>query len=165
MKTKLKLAQFGLGPIGLETLKLVATKPWAEVVGGIDIAADKIGKDLGKLTESKELRGCRVYRSFEELLAVARPELIFHTAVSRFKLAFAQLEPIAQQGISVLSSCEELVFPQLREPKLAAQLDRICKRTGARIMGTGVNPGFVMDMLPLVLTSASREVRGVHVQR
>jgi 4-hydroxy-tetrahydrodipicolinate reductase len=68
-------------------------------------------------------------------------------------------------GISVVSSCEELLFPQLREPQLAAKLDRICKKSGARVIGTGVNPGFVMDLLPLCMTGVSREVRAVHVQR
>jgi len=64
-----------------------------------------------------------------------------------------------RRGINVVSSCEELLFPQLREPRLAARLDRICRKAGARIVGTGVNPGFVMDLLPLCLTGVSGEVR------
>ena len=163
--SKIKLAQFGLGPIGLETLKLAATKPWAKVVGGIDIDPAKVGKDLGELTRVKTLRGLRVYPTLEKLIAAEKPDIIFHTAVSRFKAAFEQIEPMARSGISVVSSCEELLFPQLREPGLAAQLDRTCRKHGARVIGTGVNPGFVMDVLPLCMTGVSREVRAVHVQR
>jgi 2,4-diaminopentanoate dehydrogenase len=162
---KLKIAQFGLGPIGLETLKLVATKPWAEVVGGIDIDPAKVGKDLGELTGTTALARCRAYASLQELVAHAKPHIIFHTAVSRFKDAFAQIEPMVQLGISVVSSCEELLFPQLREPKLAAKLDQLCSRAGARAVGAGVNPGFVMDVLPLCLTGVTSNVRAVHVQR
>ena len=162
---KIKIAQFGLGPIGLETLKLAATKPWAEIVGGVDIDPAKIGQDLGALTRNRDLRGRQVRRSLEELVARNRPDVIFHTAVSRFKDAFAQIEPMARRGISVVSSCEELLFPALREPALAAKLDRVCKKAGARVVGTGVNPGFVMDLLPVCLTGVSREVRAVHVQR
>ncbi len=161
----MKIAQFGLGPIGLETLKLAATKPWAQIVGAIDIAPEKVGQDLGQLTQIQALRGRRVYRSLEELLAKAKPDLIFHTAVSKFKAAFAQIEPMASQGISVVSSCEELLFPPLRDPKLAAALDRICKKSGARVIGTGVNPGFVMDLLPLCLSGVSCTVRALHIQR
>ena len=135
---KIKVAQFGLGPIGLETLKLAATKPWAEIVGGIDIDPAKIGKDLGELTGIKALRRRLVYGSLKELVAHAKPDIIFHTAVSKFKDAFTQIEPMARQGISVVSSCEELLFPELREPKLAAKLDQVCKRAGARVVGTGV---------------------------
>ena len=162
---KISIAQFGLGPIGLETLKLAARKPWAEIVGGIDIDPAKIGQDLGVLTGMKSLRGRRVWGSLEELVARGQPDVVFHTAVSRFKDAYAQIEPMARRGISVVSSSEELLFPRLREPKLAAKLDKLCRKTGARIVGTGVNPGFVMDVLPICLTGVSQGVRAIHVQR
>jgi hypothetical protein len=162
---KLKIAQFGLGPIGLETLKLAATKPWCAIVGGVDIDPAKIGKDLGQLTGIPSLRRRKVYPTLDALVAAAKPDIIFHTAVSKFADAFVQLEPMARRGISVVSSCEELLFPQLRQPKLAAKLDALCRRTGARIVGTGVNPGFVMDLLPVCMTGVSRTVTAVHVQR
>jgi 4-hydroxy-tetrahydrodipicolinate reductase len=165
MSGKTKIAQFGLGPIGIETLKLAASKPWAEVVGGVDIDPAKVGRDLSEVTGLKNLRGRSVYSSVDELLAAVKPQLIFHTAVSKFKAAYPQLEPIARRGINVVSSCEELVFPALREPKLAAKLDRLCRSSGARVVGTGVNPGFVMDVLPLCFSMVSREVRAVHVER
>jgi 2,4-diaminopentanoate dehydrogenase len=160
---QIKIAQFGLGPIGIETLKLAATRPWAEIVGGVDIAPEKTGRDLAELAGTEALRGRRVYRSVAEL--PEQPDLVFHTAVSNLRAAFEQIEPLARRGISVVSSCEELLFPQLREPVLASRLDRICRKSGARVVGTGVNPGFVMDVLPLCLTGVSREVRAIHVQR
>ena len=143
---KIRIAQIGLGPIGLETLKLAAGKPWAEIVGAVDIDPAKIGQDLGVLTRQKRLRGRQVWGSLEDLVHYEKPDLIFHTAVSRFKDAFAQIEPMARRGISVVSSCEELLFPRLREPRLAAKLDKVCKKSGARVIATGVNPGFVMDV-------------------
>jgi len=164
-KMKLRVAQFGLGPIGLETLKLAASKPWIEVIGGIDLDPAKVGEDLGELIGEKKLKGRKVYSSLSYLLRHKTPDIVFHTAVSKFKTAFMQIEPIARRGISVVSSCEELLFPQLREPRLAALLDKICKKSGARVIGTGVNPGFVMDLLPVFMTGVSRNVRAIHVQR
>jgi hypothetical protein len=162
---KIKIAQFGLGPIGIETLKHAATKPWVEVAGGIDIDPAKIGQPLAQLTGDPALRGAGVYRSLEELVAKTRPDVIFHTAVSKLKDAYAQIEPIVRAGISVVSSCEELLYPQFREPELAGKLDRACKAGGARLLGTGVNPGFVMDVLPLCLTGVCRNVSAIHIQR
>jgi 2,4-diaminopentanoate dehydrogenase len=162
---KIRIAQFGLGSIGLETLKLAAGKRWADIVGGVDIDPAKIGQDLGMLTGMKRLRGRRVWGSLEELIVRGRPDLVFHTAVSKFKDAFTQIEPMARRGISVVSSSEELLFPRLREPKLAAKLDKLCRKTGARVIGTGVNPGFVMDLLPICLTGVSRVVHAIHIQR
>jgi hypothetical protein len=162
---QIKVAQFGLGPIGLETLKLAATKPWAKIVGGIDINPAFIGKPLAKITGDKKVGPAKVYRSLEELLQVAKPDVIFHTAVSKVSTAYPQIEPIVRRGISVVSSCEELLYPALREPKMAAQLDAACRAGGARVLGTGVNPGFVMDVLPVCLTGVCRDVQAVHVQR
>ncbi len=162
----MKIAQFGLGPIGIETLKLAATKPWVEIIGGIDIDPAKIGKSLGELTGLPALAQAKVYRSLDELLAGAgKPDVIFHTSVSKIKAACDQIEPMARHGISVVSSCEELLFPSLRDPAAAAQLDATCKQFGARVLGTGVNPGFVMDVVPICLTGVCRSVKAVHVQR
>ncbi len=160
---KIKVAQFGLGPIGLECLRLAAAKPWAEVVGGIDIDPAKIGRDLGELTHVRSLRGRSVCRSLDELPAL--PDVVLHTAVSQVRAAFSQIEPLARRGISVVSSCEELLFPRWREPKLAERLDRVCRASGTRVVATGVNPGFVMDVLAVCLTGVCRAVRAVHVQR
>ncbi len=165
MSKRVKIAQFGLGPIGLETVKLASTKAWAEVVGGIDNAPEKAGRDLGELTGTRGLRGRHVYASLEQLLEDAKPDVLLHTAVSRFRAAYPQLEPIVGHGINVVSSCEELLFPRLREPRLASRLDRLCQRSGTRVVATGVNPGFVMDVLAVCLTGVCRQVRAVHVQR
>ena len=163
---KIKIAQFGLGPIGIETLKLAATKPWIQILGGIDIDPAKVGKSLGELTGLPALTGAKVFHSLDELRAAAgKPDVVFHTSVSKIKAACEQIEPMARHGISVVSSCEELLFPSLRDPKAAAQLDATCKKHGARVLGTGVNPGFVMDVVPVCLTGVCRSVKAVHVQR
>ena len=163
MKRVLKVAQFGLGPIGQECLKLVATKPWARVVGAIDSDPAKVGKDIRALCGIPHLKPLRVCGAVPELRE--KPDLIFHTAVSRLDSAFSQLVPILARGINIVSSCEELLFPQLRWPRLAARLQVACRRSGARLLGTGVNPGFVMDLLPLVLSGVTRRIDAIHVQR
>jgi 2,4-diaminopentanoate dehydrogenase len=161
---RMKIVQFGLGPIGLETVRLATTKPWAEVIAAVDYAPDKAGRDLGQLTGIAALRGKRVLASLGAL-GRQKPDLVFHTSVSRFQAAFAQLEPLARMGVNVVSSCEEMLFPALQEPVLARKLDKLCRRTGARMVATGVNPGFVMDILPLSLIQVAREVEAIHVQR
>ncbi len=162
---KIKIAQFGLGPIGVETLKLAATKPWVEIIGGIDIDPAKIGKSLAEVTGVASLSGAKVFASLDDLLRVGKPDVIFQTTVSKIKAALAQVEPMVRAGISVVSSCEELLYPPLREPELAAEFDQLCKKHGARVLGTGVNPGFIMDVIPVCFTGVCRNVTAVHVER
>src|SRR5712672_2147456 len=111
---KIRIAQFGLGPIGIETLKLAATKPWADIIGGIDIDPAKVGKSLAEITGNTALSNAKVFRSLDELLASGKPDVIFQTSVSKLKAALAQVEPMVRAGINVVSSCEELLYPALR---------------------------------------------------
>ena len=163
MKRKIKVAQFGLGPIGIECLKLLALQDWVRIVGVVDIDQQKAEKQLYALPRRKSLRGIHAVTSLDQLRET--PDLVFHTAVSSFRTAYDQLVPIVRRGINVVSSCEELVFPRLREPQLAARLNQICRRSAARVVATGVNPGFVMDLLPLCLSGVSHAIRSIHVQR
>jgi len=163
---RIKVAQFGLGPIGLESLKLAATQAWLEIVGGVDIDPAKIGRSLTELTGVTGLEKTKVYGSIAELTAAAaKPEVILHTASSSAAASLAQVRPALEQGISMASTCEELIFPRLKTPELADEYDALCRRTGARVVGTGVNPGFVMDILPICLTGVNRRVDSIYVER
>lgn len=162
---KIRIAQFGLGPIGLECVRLAAEKPWAELVGGVDIDPQKIGRPLGDVAGIALPETARVYGTFDELLRVARPDVVLHTAVSRFAQVVPQLEPIVRAGVSVVSSCEELLFPQLKFAAGAKAFDELCRKYKARVLGTGVNPGFVMDTLAICLTGVCRGVEKIEITR
>lgn len=162
---RIKIAQFGLGPIGIESLRLAATRFGLEIVGGVDIDPAKIGRPLSELTGVDALSGARVHGSLGELLAAARPDVILHTAGSGAAGAFEQLRPALEAGISAASTCEELIYPALKTPAITGEYDALCRRSGARVVGTGVNPGFVMDVLPITLTGVSRRVDSIYVER
>ena len=162
---KIRIAQFGLGPIGIECIRLAAEKPWVELVGGVDIDPKKIGRPLGDVAGIALSESARIHGSFDDLLRAARPDVVLHTAVSRFSAAAPQLEPIVRAGVSVVSSCEELLFPQLKAASAAKGFDELCRNHGARVLGTGVNPGFVMDTLALCLTGVCRAVERIEVTR
>lgn len=161
---KIKVVQFGLGPIGLESIALASTQGWIEIVGGVDVAPDKAGRSMAEVTGNAAIPGL-VHPSMDELLKATTPDVILHTASSSAAATLAQVRPAIERGISVASTCEELIFPQLKTPAVAAEYDELCRKTGARVVGTGVNPGFVMDLLPIVLTGVSRQVNSIYVER
>lgn len=162
---RIKVAQFGLGPIGVESLKLAAQQPWLEVVGAVDHDPSKVARPLTEITGLGQLDGLRVTRDLEALFRETPPEVILHTASSSVTATLAQMRPALEFGVSVASTCEQLIFPALKEPALAQEYDALCRHTGARIVATGVNPGFVMDVLPIALTGVSRRVESIFVER
>jgi 4-hydroxy-tetrahydrodipicolinate reductase len=161
----LRIGQFGVGSIGIESIRLAASKPWAEVVGAVDVDPAKIGRSLAELTGLDELSDRYVYGSFRELWEKTDLQAILHTAGSSAETSINEIIPMARHGLTVASSCEQLLFPQLRAAEASNRLDSMCKAYGARVVGTGVNPGFVMDVLPICLSGITTNVQSVFAER
>ncbi len=162
---RIKVAHLGLGVIGTEAVKAMAAKPWAQIVGSMDVDPAKIGKSMEEITGLISLADVPVYETFEQMMAHAQPDVILHAAGSSAAVSFDQIEPIIRSGISVVSSCEQLLYPYLREPERSREINTLCIKHGAGVVGTGVNPGFVMDLLPLCLTGVCKSVQNIEVDR
>lgn len=163
--TPLRIVQFGLGPIGQACVRLLSQKPWAQIVGGVDIRPDLAGKALGPYCDAALSEDCVIYPTIEALCAEQEVDAVLHTAGSRASTSLQQMNTMVEEGLTIVSSCEELLFPQHRAPEETARTDARCRKTGAKLLGTGVNPGFVLDVLPLVLSGVCHEVRGIYAKR
>ena len=152
------VAQYGIGPIGAEIARLLFTKPWIKVVGAVDIDPNKIGKDLGDVIGLGRQTGVIVTADLQ-----GKPDVVCHSTGSRLRDVAGQLASLLERGSSVVSTCEELAFPLDRE--IREQLQQVARGANVALLGTGVNPGFVMDKLPLTLTAVCQEVKSVQIIR
>jgi 4-hydroxy-tetrahydrodipicolinate reductase len=162
---RVKVAQFGLGAIGLESLRLAAEQPWMEIVGAVDNDPEKYGRSLVELTGLGSLDGLSLCPTLEELFRETQPEVILHTTSSSAAATLQQIRPALELGLAVASTCEELIYPALQSPELARELNALCLHTKTRLVATGVNPGFVMDLLPICLTGVCRAVDHIRAER
>jgi len=160
-----KVILYGLGPIGISTGKILAQRQSIEIVSAIEIADDKAGKDLGELLGIKAARGITVSKTLGEAKNYGIADVVVHTTSSFVETVFPQLEEIISGGMNCVSSTEELFFPILKAPDATRKIDELAKKYGVTVVGTGVNPGFVMDTLPLFLTGVCERVDEVHIQR
>ncbi len=162
----LRVVLYGLGAIGIGTGKLVLEKSNLKLVGAVDVSEDKAGRDLYELMGIPGKSGIVVRKTLEEVLSEGEEvDLVLHTAGSYLKDIYPQLAGIVSMGINIVSSSEELLYPHLRNPKLADELDALAKSNGVTVLGTGVNPGFVMDALPLVVSGVCQQVDRIKVVR
>ena len=63
-----------------------------------------------------------------------------------------------ERGINVITSAEEMAYPQAQEPELAKKLDEIAKKNNVTVLGTGINPGLIMDLLVILWTGCCETV-------
>jgi len=166
MKTKkIRVVHYGLGPIGIETARYVLKKSDMEIVGAVDISKEMVGKDLGTILNLEEDLGVVVTDNARQLLSKIKADVVIHTAGSRMKSIYPQLEEIVDSGKNIVSSAEELLIPLDEKSEAVQNLRRKALEKGVTVLGTGVNPGFVMDALPLFLTAVCQDVAEIHVER
>jgi hypothetical protein len=147
----------GLGPIGIGAARGVLADPGMELAGLVDIDPVKVGLRVPELEG-----GPLVSRSLSE---VGRADVAIVTTTSKLDRMASTLREALSLGLHVVSSCEEMAWPRYRHAELASELDAEAKRAGRALLGTGVNPGFVMDLLPVVLSSMVLTANRVRVVR
>ena len=155
---------FGLGPIGLRVARLALARPGVQIVGAVDVDPQKIGRDLGELLGGTAI-GVTVSADAAAILNAARPEVALHATSSSLARVTPQLLAITSAGVNVVSTCEELAYPWTAQPQLAAELDAAARRAGITLLGTGINPGYAMDALPLMLTAPCATIDAVRALR
>ena len=158
MKKKIRVLQYGVGPIGASIARLMRQKAALEIVGAIDKDPAKAGRDLGEVAGATDASwGVTVAGDSAQLLA--KPvDVVIHSTSSYLPNVMDQLLECLGAGCCVVSTCEELAYPYRKHPDLSAQLDAAAKDEGVALVGTGVNPGFVMDKLVLTLSAVSQRV-------
>jgi 4-hydroxy-tetrahydrodipicolinate reductase len=153
----------GLGPIGRELARLVLSRPELfRLVAAVDLAPELAGKRLSALL-GRRAPDLRVRTSVPP--APYAEGLAFLTTTSTLRSASATILSLLESGYHVVSSTEELAYPGLRAPELAADIARAARRARRCVVGTGINPGFAMDVWPLVLASNMQELSSVRVTR
>jgi len=162
---KVKVVLYGVGAVGSLIAKHLLQKEGIEIVGANDIAEDKVGKDLGEVLGLNRRLGVEVADSIDSVLSNVKADIAVHATSSFLKNTYLQIASIVKHGANVVSTCEELSYPYLTEPKLAAELDSLAKKHNVTVLGTGINPGFLMDTLVITLTAVCQKIEKIKAVR
>ncbi len=160
----LRIVQFGLGPIGQACARLVLDRPGLDLVGALDLDPGRVGRDVGEVL-GRDAVGATVRDDAAAALAEWRPDVVLHTTLSFLDTIEGQLQTCIEAGAHVVSSSEELFWPFDRNPGFCERIDAAAREAGVAVVGTGVNPGFVMDLFPVVLSGVCARVDRVDVSR
>ncbi len=88
-----------------------------------------------------------------------------HCTGSSLKAVLPQLEEILKLKVPIVSTTEELAYPTKSNLKYARIIHQLAKKAKVAVLGTGVNPGFTMDALPITLTGVCERVDALRIDR
>ncbi len=161
----IRVLHMGLGPIGAAVVKQVAQRQGFRSVGAVDIDPAKVGKDLGTVIGLDKKLKVTISDDIRKAIKATKPDVVALCTSSSLEKVLPQIEAITKAKVPIVSTTEELSYPYYSNKKLAKQIDKLPRKAGVAILGTGVNPGFVMDALPITLTGVCERVDAIHIDR
>jgi len=161
----IRVIHFGLGPIGAGVVRQVANRKGFKIVGAVDIDPAKIGLDLGAVCGLRKKLGVKVTDDLAKTIKSAKPDIAVICTSSSLKNVEREFTTVLKLKVPIVSTTEELAYPVKSNAAIARRIDALAKRGRVAVVGTGINPGFAMDALPIALTAVCERVSAIEVDR
>jgi len=160
-----KVMQWGFGAMGSGIVKLMLERKGIELVGVVDIREELQGKDVGELLGLGRKIGVTVSNDPAEILKSKKPDITMLATGSFVDETLDQVKLILENGSNCISTAEEMAYPWKSHPQQSKELDELARKNQVSLLGTGVNPGFVLDLLIIALTGVCGHVEKIKAAR
>lgn len=166
-KNKVRVAIWGFGAMGSGMARMILKKEGFDLVGVCDLYDGYVGKSIFEILSLKKTqdKDVLVTNDMDKILKNNKPEIVLLATDSYTKGAFPKIKQIVEQGVNVISTAEEMAYPAANEPQLAKEMDALAKKHGVSILGTGVNPGMMMDLLAVCISGVMEDVGDMKISR
>ncbi|KAF1080528.1 MAG: 2,4-diaminopentanoate dehydrogenase [Candidatus Rifleibacterium amylolyticum] len=166
-KDNVKIAIWGFGAMGSGMAEVLLRKKGVEIVGVCDIHPDRVGKSMFEVlgVPRGDHKDVVIHSEINKVISKKSADVVLLATDSFTSKAFDKIKLIVELGINVISTAEEMAYPKAKEPKLTAEMDRLAKANGVSILGTGINPGLIMDLLVVLMSGACTDVEFVKAER
>ncbi|MBT9136814.1 MAG: 2,4-diaminopentanoate dehydrogenase [Firmicutes bacterium] len=161
---KVRVILWGLGAMGGGMARLLLQKEGIEIVGAIDHHDTRVGKTLSAVL-GVSAPNLEVQAGPEATIVAGAAEIVLVCTGSFTREVLPQLELVAAAKMNCITIAEEMAYPEAQEPQLAAKLDAAFKQAGVSLLGTGINPGFVLDALIIALSGVCTHVESIKAVR
>lgn len=160
---KYNVAVYGTGAMGSGIISLILEKENLKLVGVVSKRKERVGLDVGEILGREKL-GIKI--TDDPIKVIEKGVDVFiHATCSRVKDAYPEIVPIVKNRVNLITIAEEMSYPWRASKELADSMDSIAKEAGVSILGTGVNPGFVLDTLIIVLTGVMKKIDKIYAKR
>lgn len=164
---KIRVILWGFGAMGSGIARMILQKKGIEITGVVDGWEELVGKDMYERlgVERGEHPEVCITNQPEAVISRQNADIVVLATDSFTAKAAPKIEFCLERGLNVVTTAEEMSWPWAQEKELALEIDRLARRHHVSVLGTGVNPGFVLDLLVLVLSGACEDVKSIEASR
>lgn len=160
-----RVVVWGTGNVGKPAIRAILASNQLELVGVIVSNPAKVGVDAGVLADVEPC-GVLATDDIESVLA-AHPDAVAYCASGDFRPddALDDIERCLRAGADVVTP---VVYALLHPPSAPAPLrerfEAACAAGDSSIFVTGIDPGWALDLLPLVLSGVGGRIDEIRAQ-
>ena len=165
MDGSIKVVVLGTGQMGAGMIRLLLSKPGLDLVGVFGRRVHNPPVDVGIAAGLETELGFEVSNDLAALLEDTAPDIALQATCSTVVDAETEIRTLLEQGVNVISIAEEMAFPAYSQPQIATSLDDLARSRGATLVGTGINPGFVLDLLIVALSGTCQIIDRIEARR
>lgn len=165
MRELIRVIVVGTGQMGAGIGRLILSKQGLELVGAYGRRPERAGTDFGEAVRPGRTTGLLISNSLADLIEETRPDVAIQATCSRLADAKDEIVTLVEHGVHVISIAEEMAYPKHRSPKIAGEIDLLAATCGVSVLGTGINPGFVLDLLVIALTGVCADIASIRAER
>lgn len=164
-KSNIRVIVWGLGEMGKGAVKMLKSKKGVEIVGAV-VRGDKIGRSMYEIIGLEHGDSLDIIAgSYEDIIKEKAADLVLICTDSFVRDSFDKIKYSVERGINVISTAEEMAYPKAQELELSKEIDKLAKENKVTVLGTGINPGLIMDLLVIALTGACIDVEHIKAER
>ncbi|MBP1687644.1 MAG: dihydrodipicolinate reductase [Deltaproteobacteria bacterium] len=165
MHEGIRVLVLGTGQMGSGIARLILNKPGLALVGAHGRRRARAGIDLGGAIGLDREVGIAISADLESTVARTQPHIAIQATCSRLTDALPEITTVVRNRVPVISIAEEMAYPAATSPAIAAELDRLARAHGVAVVGAGINPGFVLDLLVITLSGVCADIRSITARR
>jgi hypothetical protein len=165
MQDLIRVLVLGTGQMGGRIARLVLDKQGLELVGAYGRRAERAGMNLGPAIGLDRELEIPVSANLTTVVEQTRPHVAIQATCSTIADARDEIETLLRHGVHVISIAEEMAYPACRSAEFVEEIDQLACAHGVGVLGTGINPGFVLDLLIITLTGVCADIQSITATR
>ncbi len=163
---KVRVIVWGVGRVGSGAVRMMLNKEWIEMVGAIDVAKEKIGKDLGDVAGTGRKLGIIVSDDADAVFSKTKADMVLHLTAPNVDETETEIMKAIAAGCNVISMADiRLIYPWADYSELGQRIDEVAKKNDVTFLATGRGPGFILDLVPIFFTGVCEHVRKIRIKR
>lgn len=162
---EIKIILWGFGAMGKSMAENIMCKKGLKIVAVLDKDEKILHRDIGDILNISSPSGILVRNDFNNVIRNIDADIVILAIDSYIEKVIEYIELILENKKNCITLAEEMIYPYTTNFSISSKIHRLAKENNVTILGTGINPGFVLDSMIVFMSSVCNNITRINASR